>query len=560
MRHPRALRSFMAATIVSALVVIDGSVATAAPAYVPTLLPILGNRHDIAVHDSSRHVFVSGGRDQSQVVMLDFQGEIVTTLDDISGPMGLEIVDDVLYVAARGSASIERFDLSTSPPTRLPGFSTRPNLYPRDLMYASGRLWFGSDCSASSNGRIVGMALDGSSFVYVPPDGPGNDWTYCSPDIDGGRYGPNLLMAQANSIGSGGAATLYDISTSPPTMVHTQRNFVVLDFLPMPSGLTFARPTDEGISEYSTQDFSGPLFTYKPAGGRERSIDVTASGPTLLAAAGETFYSHEPEVSLFRLGSAVPFRTINLPPDPLSSSSTNIHTRGVAVAADASRVFILSGGYQDAVVFHAIDPDALPSSLTLSTSASEVEIGASVELVADLEPAQPGEEVTIYGRDSFGDTEVVAQGEVDENGEFRTQYEPTEELAYEAKYEGSETLMWSTSASRTIDVRTIATIEMLRSSGTKGAYAIYPFGKAVRARGSVAPVHAGHEVFFDVWRLRDGIWHPYRMSHEALLGRESRATFILRGLERGKYRTLMRMHDHEDHLGSASRYALFKVV
>ena len=94
---------------------------------------------DLAVDDKNDLVFISGGYTDSQIAVFDFEGERVGTIENVSGPTGMSIYGDTLYVAATNSATVDAFDLRTL--TRIHQYSIAPDTTPIGLAAAGGDLF-----------------------------------------------------------------------------------------------------------------------------------------------------------------------------------------------------------------------------------------------------------------------------------------------------------------------------------------------------------------------------------------------------------------------------------
>jgi hypothetical protein len=540
----------IARILVFVLLVAGQAITSGQPARASTSLP-LTKLADMVVDGDHQRIFVSGGSGTSQVVMVDFDGNILGTLDNVPGAFGMQIVEGTLYVVASGAARIDRFDLSQTPPAPLTSLSTAPLTTPRDLVYAGGRLWFSSECNQWS-GHIGSMALDGSDISeFVPSDFV--YWTYC-PRIDGGPHAPNVLFAWPNGLSP---VTLYeyDVSTDPPTEVMEQRDFGGGDIEPLPGGTSFATATDAGIGEFRLSDFFGPTFTYTADTSPWAAIDVTSGEVGRLVGATGTLY--ETDVWAYNLGTSSPAKTFNFP-DP-STGEYTVWFRGMGVSPDGSRIFVATGPYVDQVNFHVLFPNALDTSIQLSASRRLISYNQSVTVTADLDPVPPDAQVDIYMQPAGGTRTLAASGAVDPDGTFSFSRQLQKNTTFQAEFTGGGDYQPSTSVTVEVEVGVIANASLSGSYGTSGTYKLYHRGDPVPVRGKVQPNHGGDMLWFYVYRYRNGGWRYVDAEDFRLSSRSTRTAYVT-GAPIGRYRTRVRFNGDADHGADWSPYRYFRVT
>ncbi|GID28852.1 hypothetical protein [Paractinoplanes brasiliensis] len=149
--------------------------ALAAAAPVVTALPF-GNPADVV--SSGDRVFVSGGRDETRIVVTDAAGTITGTIDGLDGPADLQLSNDrrTLYVALPKADAIAAYDTGSLVQSAL--YSTGAGTCPSKLAFGGRYLWFGYGCETWSGeiGRLdlarqpatVATRLAGTRF-YSPP-------------------------------------------------------------------------------------------------------------------------------------------------------------------------------------------------------------------------------------------------------------------------------------------------------------------------------------------------------------------------------------------------------
>ncbi|MBL7253348.1 YncE family protein [Paractinoplanes lichenicola] len=149
--------------------------AAAQAAPVVTTLPF-ANPADVV--SSGDRVFISGGRDEKQIVVTDAAGTITATVDGLDGPTDLELSHDrrTLYVALPRANAIAAFDTQTL--VLSARYPTGAGTCPDKLAFGGRHLWFGYGCEAWQGevGRVdlarpfsvVATRLTGISF-FTPP-------------------------------------------------------------------------------------------------------------------------------------------------------------------------------------------------------------------------------------------------------------------------------------------------------------------------------------------------------------------------------------------------------
>jgi hypothetical protein len=199
--RPRARASRCAFVSVIFAVVL---VLPALPASAATPLP-LTTFAEIAVDTQGEHVFVSGGSGSSTIAVLDYAGNLVTTIDSMPGATGMVVYQGVLFVALRDGAAIGRVSLSglnALPPLELTGVTGRPTF----ITVAGDKLWFSvCDTNNGTFGMLASIATDGSALrTYTDQGYP----IFCT-DVASTPDGSGPLFAADATVGP---ATLYKIS------------------------------------------------------------------------------------------------------------------------------------------------------------------------------------------------------------------------------------------------------------------------------------------------------------------------------------------------------------
>jgi DNA-binding beta-propeller fold protein YncE len=157
---------------------------------------------DLVVDAQHGHVFVSGGRGTTEIVVADLDGKLVGSVPGQQGAAGLALSADgsTLYAALTDSDSVAAIDTATL--TERGRYDLGAGTCPSDLAVAGRGVWFSYGCG-QDGGRIGSLEL--------PPGGS----PVVSLDQGGTWYNPPLL----ESAPAGGAVLVaLEYRAAPPTV------------------------------------------------------------------------------------------------------------------------------------------------------------------------------------------------------------------------------------------------------------------------------------------------------------------------------------------------------
>ena len=322
---------------------------TAALAADPTVTVLPFTRPADVVSAGDR-VFISGGRDSSQIVVTDAAGTITGTIDGLSGPADLQLSNDrqTLYVALPAANAIAAYDTGTLVQSAL--YSTGEAGCASTLGFTGRFVWFGYGCGqwGGEIGRIdlahqpavVTTALTGQSFYGAP---------LLSTAL---RNNKVLFVGQKSlspwtgwsyAIGTGGALTL--TSTTDFSSVGSNLNDAALD----PTGATAytASGYPYHIASYSTADLTKAGPTYQ-TGPYPVAVELSRDGTRI---AGGADASYDPDVFVFNLdGTAVT-------QFELGGQDHILSPNGLAWAPNGRRLYAISNDgylYQNPAQLHVL--------------------------------------------------------------------------------------------------------------------------------------------------------------------------------------------------------------
>jgi hypothetical protein len=508
----------------------------------------------IAVDGAHGHVFVSGGAGTSSIVVLDFDGGIVTTITGQGGASGmvLDASSGTLYVALRDNTSIGKIDTATL--TETSRMSVAPISLPGQLVLAGGKLWFGHGCGDVSAGTAT-INLDGTGVA-----GKAMGAHYCP--VLATTTSTNLIATGDSGL-SPATLYLYDISTDPPTLVKSVVNpggdasdLNQLVFSPDQSRLLSASNNPRALQVFNVADLS--LAATYPLGedGSPNSVAVTADGSFVAASAGYAWY--DPDIFVFPVGATTPVRQWDF-----KSTMKVMAPRGLAFSPDASKLFAVSDndttGKLDFYVLGKPTVTPMTSATSLSVSSSTVRYGRYVTLKAHVSGPRRGA-VSFYKTPYGGVRSLVKRVEINGRGNASVSAKPGRKTRYVAIFESNDNYDGSTSLGRTVWVRALAAVHLRRFYGRSGRYKLFHAGTNPLTVGTVVPNHAGSTLKFYAERYWAGAWRFPDTGTCVIDSNGSAALELLRTVRGGIYRVRVRFPGDADHLGSRSRWAYLEVT
>ncbi|MBG0563742.1 hypothetical protein [Actinoplanes aureus] len=307
--------------------------AAAAPPAV-TVLPFSRPADVVSTGD---RVFISGGRDASQIVVTDAAGTVTGSLDGLPGPTDLQLSNDrrVLFAALPAANAIAAFDTASLQETAR--YSTGAGACPSTLAITGRYLWFGYGCGQwdSNIGRVdlrrpaVATGLAGQTF-FVPPL------------LAAARLNPGVLLVGepdpspsrllAYDVGTGGTLTL----VGPPAGVpnHEFLADIALD----PAGATAytAAGFPYLVQAFAMTDLTQPVRTYD-TGPYPAAVELSRNGRRIAAAAQTPTGPH---LFVFAVNGSVIAQT------DLFGQARYLVSGGLAWAPDGQRLYAVT--YNDA--------------------------------------------------------------------------------------------------------------------------------------------------------------------------------------------------------------------
>jgi hypothetical protein len=385
------------------------------PAVTDTPLQMVG-LGDIAVDDAHHHVFLTGGLGGAKVFVLNFRGQVVTSIGHEPGANGL-LLDEahgVLYVALNRKSAISVIDLTTLVEThriRMP--TTDPG--PSSLAFAGGRIWFGFGNPDSYGGIGSLNPATGKVTTYRNDAGP---YPFYDPVVASSPAAPNMLVAADRGLHPV-EVRAYDVSTGTPTLVgdHWDLDAGELGELlvtPDGSGVLVA----DGYNTTGVQRLSlpslDPAGLYPTPAGPDAAA-VTADGSHV--AAGLVDRDRGPDVAVSAALGSNPISAFSLggAQEPIGE--------GMAFDASASRLFVVTRRPWPgaASVFHVVhDPTKADATISFDPTPTSAPAGTYLDVSGRLDT---GDDAALVGAsldfqffDAQGHREYGGYANVDASG------------------------------------------------------------------------------------------------------------------------------------------------
>ena len=373
---------------------------------------------DIAVDDAHRHVFLTGGLASAKLFVLNFRGQVVTSIGHLPGANGL-LLDEaggVLYVALNRKSAISVVDLSTLEEIhRFVMPATDPG--PSSLAFAGGRIWFGYGNPDSYGGIGALNPTTGNVRTFGTDAGT---YPFYDPIVASGPAAPDVLIAADRGLHPV-QIRAYDVSTGRPVVVGDHwdldgNELGELIVTPDGAGVLVADGyATSGLMRLSLPSLEPDGLYPSPAGPAAAALTADSShvamglvdryrGPDVAVSAG---LGSSP-ISTFSLGGAQ---------EPLEE--------GMAFDAGASRLFVVTTrslpGSKS--IFHVVrDPTKADATITFDPTPASVPAGTYLDVTGRLDTgdgvALPEAYLTFEFVDANGTREYGGYANVDASGEW----------------------------------------------------------------------------------------------------------------------------------------------
>jgi hypothetical protein len=511
---------------------------------------------DMVVDEANEQVFVSGGPGSASIVVLDFDGNVVTSITGQQGAsrMALDVSNSTLYVALEDGDAISKIDTATL--TESGRLAVAPKSEPHAVALAGGRVWFGHDCGDPESG-MSSMATDGSGLIHYPRT-PGTYPWYC-PTFATSPTDPNLLIATDLGL-SPPKLYVFDVaSATHPLTLKTSKDSTggFHDMVVSPDGTQllapFSSPHDIQVFRLSDLETVGGYST----GGFPNSVAVTSDG-SYVAAGREGPW--DTDLFIYEASASTPQAEHEFSLTEGTGAGT-LYRGSLAFTADSSRLFVVTHGMSSTADFRVlVDPVAPkePTTTTLSASATSVAYNGTVTLTAHVD-AHAGGTLSIYATPFNGFKTLVRTAAPSASGNITASYAVKKLTTFTAEYSGDATYAKSWSEGTDVIARAVANATLLRYYGTSGKYRLYRLGANPLIKGSVTPNQAGLYLTFVAQRYRNGAWR-FVDSEGYLIGAGGSVSARLLNPSRGTYRVRTMFPGSVSNLADNSPWKYLKVT
>ncbi|MCZ7439705.1 hypothetical protein O7598_25110 [Micromonospora sp. WMMC241] len=296
-------RSALALAALTGALLATTPVAPASAAATPRAVPLpIADAADVV--SAGDRVFVSGGRNSTDVVVTAANGDVLGTVSNLPGPTDLLLSADrqTLYVALPSAGAIAAVNTGTL--TEFARFDTgAAGCNPSSLALTGRYLWFGYGCGDSSwNGNIGRLDLGRQPAALTT--GLARQTYYGAPLLTAASQNRAVLLAGQQSL-SPGSVDAYGIGAAGALSFLRTNEFSALgsnlgDIALNPAGDTVytASGAPYEVLAFPFADITTPSATY-PTGPYPVAVELTRDGGRV--AAGVDGY-YDPDVFVFGLG------------------------------------------------------------------------------------------------------------------------------------------------------------------------------------------------------------------------------------------------------------------
>jgi hypothetical protein len=480
---------------------------------------------DIVVDDAHGQLFLSQGFGSSEIVAVDFVGNMVGTIA-ASEAYELALSDDgtTLYTALAGSDEIASFSTETLLPAGAPvAAGAQLN---GQLAIAGGSLWFGFEggtCPPDGNAYLGSVPIGGGSITTYS----GGDFPTSSPQLTTSPAAPNTLVT-SNSSCAGNPFAVWDVSTASPVALAGPE---LLPEFPWSAqemdsaGTTLFVADGSIVRNYRVSDLTEQPGVYNPWPSGATSLATTSVNGGWLAAADRPNPYPGPAVSLFAPGQGK---------DPQAQYlSGNVHVcpGGLAFSEDAATLFVIKCKDGSIALARIDRPARFASGLTI-TAPKVVNPSGPFKVTAHLPSFDTNGAVRISKTPLDKGTKLLIDQAVNGDGDLTTKASIDRKTTFAASYAGDDRYLPGT-VKITVTVRTIVKAKMIHGAGRSGRYTTY--ANDARYAAKVIPDKGGRKLSVLLQGYVGGRWRELARKSFRL---RANSTLVLRlvGFPNGAYR------------------------
>lgn len=287
---------------------------------------------DLVVDDANQEVFDSAPS-SNEVLVFDFNGSLVATLQNLPGADGMVIEGSTLYVAESTAGAIEAFDLATLVDE---GPVATGLSFPQQLVFAGGELWAAVGSNIES--QIASVSLGGTVTTF-PTE------YYYGPALATSPTTPDVLYI---GDGEGGQVDELDVSTGSPVLIASgsPTEDPITELAVSPDGTRVIPANDDGeengeIVELDTATLATDGIDYPITGAPDSEAVAVSPGDGGLVALGlEDVGVDQSNIEVFNIGDpSLAYGLSTGSTDGQSNDMQDVMPNGLALSADASKAF-----------------------------------------------------------------------------------------------------------------------------------------------------------------------------------------------------------------------------
>ena len=323
----------------------------------------------ILVDPATSHIFVSSPS-SSEVIVLDFNGNIVKTITGEAGAYGMALNGSTLYVALSTAGSIDRIDTGTLTESSV---LVTGIVHPTDLVYAGSKLWTTTgNCASGWSVQLVSVDPAATTPSVVTQAGAftnTNSLTYCAAFASNPTANPNLLLAWDLGL-SPATITTFDVSAGSAVQQQSLYEGALgnlQDVAINPDGTHFvtASGSPYEFDEWNLSNLGQDGVVY-PGNAYPTAIATSAANGGELAGGINGMY--DKDFYAYQVGQpATSLATVDF-----GGTNNTVPSRGVAISPDGSTAFAVSGSTGSAMLLNyvPIAPPPPPGSPGAPTAVS----------------------------------------------------------------------------------------------------------------------------------------------------------------------------------------------
>ncbi len=301
------------------------------------------------------YVYVSSPASNA-IVVIDYSGNVVTTIQDEYGADAMVISGSSLYVALTTTGSIDQIDTATLKRVKTVASGL---VKPRDLAFAGGRLWTTSGDCAQWTMKLASVDPASGKVAYFDPDRNSN-LGYCAGFASEAKPGSQLVAWDSGL--SPGSITVMDVSAGSPVVVTSTREEILgnlMDAAMTPGGdrLVTASGAPYEFDEWRLSGVSQDGIVY-PGQPYPNSVAISPMYNGLLATG--LSQANGDVVAEYELGKPAPIATML----DTGIDHNLLYPRGLAFSRDGTLIFAVTGvaldGTTSVVRLNVLSGPALP--------------------------------------------------------------------------------------------------------------------------------------------------------------------------------------------------------